>query len=36
MKKFEVKNHEPSYLPDGDWRLVWHDEIEGTALDTSK
>ena len=36
MKKFEVKNHEPSYLPDGDWRLVWHDEFDGTELDTSK
>lgn len=36
MKKFEVKNHEPSYLTDGDWRLVWHDEFDGTELDTSK
>lgn len=36
MKKFEVKNHEPSFLPDGDWRLVWHDEFDGTELDTSK
>ena len=23
MKKFEVKGHEPSYLPEGEWKLVW-------------
>lgn len=36
MKKFEIKDHEPSFLPDGDWRLVWNDEFDGTELDTSK
>lgn len=36
MKKFEVENHEPSYLPDGDWKLVWSDEFDGTELDTTK
>ncbi len=36
MKKFEVKNHEDSLLPDGDWELVWADEFDGKELDTSK
>ena len=36
MKKFEVSGHEPSYLPDGDWQLVWADEFDGTELDRSK
>ena len=36
MKKFEVKNHEPSFLPDGDWELTWADEFDGTELDMTK
>jgi len=37
MKKFEVANHEPSYLPEEkNWKLVWSDEFDGTALDESK
>ena len=36
MKKYEVKNHEPSLLPDGEWELVWSDEFDGTELDTTK
>lgn len=36
MKKFEVKDHEPSYLPDGEWKLVWADEFDGTELDRTK
>ncbi len=36
MKKFEVKNHEPSLLPEGEWELVWSDEFDGTELDTTK
>lgn len=36
MIKFEVKNHAPSYLPDGEWELVWADEFDGTKLDTTK
>jgi len=36
MKKFEVENHEPSYLPDGEWTLKWADEFDGTELDESK
>lgn len=36
MQKFEVKNHEPSYLPDGEWQLVWFDEFDGTELDRTK
>ena len=37
MKKFEVADHEPSYLPeDSDWKLVWADEFDGTELDRTK
>ncbi len=36
MKKFEIENHVPSYLPDGEWKLVWSDEFDGTELDTEK
>lgn len=36
MKEFEVANHEPSLLPDGEWNLVWADEFDGTELDTTK
>ena len=35
MKKYEVENHVPSYLPeDSEWKLVWADEFDGTELDT--
>ena len=36
MKIFEVKDHEPSLLPEGEWNLVWSDEFDGTELDKSK
>ena len=36
MKKFEVNGHEPSFLPEGEWKLVWNDEFDGTELDRSK
>ncbi len=36
MKKFEVKNHEPSFLPEGEWKLIWADEFDGTELDRTK
>lgn len=36
MKKFEVDNHEPSFLPNGKWKLIWSDEFDGTELDSSK
>lgn len=36
MKQFEVKDHEPSFLPEGDWNLVWSDEFDGTELDRTK
>lgn len=36
MKKFEVKDHEASILPDGEWKLVWSDEFDGTELDRTK
>ena len=35
--KYEVENHEPSYLPaDKVWKLIWHDEFDGTKLDRTK
>ena len=37
MKKFEVAGHEPSFLPDnGNQKLVWADEFDGTELDRTK
>ncbi len=36
MQLFEVKNHQPSFLPDGAFQLVWSDEFDGTELDRSK
>lgn len=36
MKKFEVKNHAESLIPDGDWELVWADEFDGEELDMTK
>ena len=37
MKRYEVENHEPSFLPeDSDWELVWADEFDGTELDRTK
>ena len=36
MKKFEIEGHEPSYLPEGEWKLVWADEFDGTELDRTK
>ncbi len=37
MKKYEVENHVPSYLPeDSEWKLVWADEFDGTELDCTK
>ena len=37
MQTFEVKDHEPSFLPSGiKWKLVWSDEFDGTELDRSK
>ncbi|MBO4303591.1 MAG: glycoside hydrolase family 16 protein [Lentisphaeria bacterium] len=36
MKEFIVEGHEKSLLPDGEWRLVWNDEFDGTELDRSK
>ena len=35
MQKFEVKDHEPSFLPEGNWKLVWADEFDGTELDVA-
>ena len=36
MKNFELPLHEPSLLPEGNWKLVWNDEFDGTELDSSK
>lgn len=37
MKNFDVKDHEPSILPDGyDFELVWNDEFDGEELDRTK
>ena len=36
MRKYEVLDHEPSFLPDGEWELVWADEFDGTELDRTK
>ena len=36
MHQFEVQDHEPSLLPQGEWRLVWSDEFDGDRLDCSK
>ena len=36
MKRFEIADHEPSLLPEGNWKLVWADEFDGNELDTSK
>ncbi len=36
MQEFEVKDHKPSLLPDGEWKLVWADEFDGDELDRTK
>ena len=36
MKRFDVAGHEPSYLPEGEWKLIWADEFDGTELDRTK
>ena len=36
MNQYEVKDHEPSLLPEGNWSLVWADEFDGNQLDTTK
>jgi len=37
VKKYEIKDHEPSLLPDDKkWKFVWNDEFDGTELDTTK
>lgn len=36
MIKYEVEGHVSSMLPDGEWKLVWNDEFDGTELDKNK
>ncbi len=36
MQKFTLPNHEDSLLPDGNWKLAWNDEFDGTELDRTK
>ena len=35
MKEFSVKDHEASWLPEGNWEMVFFDEFDGTELDRS-
>lgn len=36
MQQFNLDGHEPSLLPEGNWKLVWNDEFDGTELDRTK
>ena len=36
MYQFNIAGHEPSFLPEGEWELVWADEFDGTELDRIK
>lgn len=36
MNPYRVENHANSLLPDGKWKLIWHDEFDGTTLDRTK
>ncbi len=36
MVKYDIENKEPSFLPDGDWDLIFNDEFDQGKLDTSK
>jgi len=36
MKEYIVKDHAPSLLPEGEWKLVWNDEFDGKELDRDK
>ncbi len=36
MKRYDVKDHAPSLLPEGDWLLTWSDEFDGETLDRLK
>ena len=37
MKRFEVPDHAPSFLPEGhEFDLVWADEFDGNEVDPAK
>lgn len=36
MIEYGLRDHEPSYLPEGHFKLVWNDEFDGDVLDRSK
>ncbi len=36
MKEYKVSGHAASWLPDGNWELVWADEFDGQELDRAK
>ena len=36
MNAYKVNGHEDSWLPEGNWEMVWNDEFEGDRLDRSK
>ncbi len=36
MNEYKVNGHEASWLPEGNWEMVWSDEFDGSELDRSK
>ena len=36
MQEYAVNGHAPSWLPEGNWEMVWAEEFDGTELDRSK
>ena len=36
MTEYPVEGHEPSFLPEGNWEMVWNDEFDGVELDRSR
>ena len=36
MKEYPVEGHEASFLPEGNWKMVWNDEFDGFELDRTK
>lgn len=36
MQNYSIDGHEQSILPDGEWKLAWNDEFDGTELDRTK
>ena len=36
MQEYKVERHASSFLPDGEWKMVWNDEFDADQLDRSK